>query len=140
MEDYKHGDNEVREEVKRFHCDFLPYRVKRFNEFIENNKLIEITMGGKWFRRISDDGLKMSKLDRFLVTKKFLNLWNNVSAIALERKASDHCPIVLRDKIVDFGPKPFKLFNEWFFLEGVHTIRENAWKIKVKGHRQDCVF
>lgn len=61
-------------------------------------------MGGKRFTRISDDGLKFSKLDRFLVTEEFRGLWNNLEVVALNHNISDHCPIVLKDKELDFCP------------------------------------
>ncbi|XP_071688280.1 uncharacterized protein [Rutidosis leptorrhynchoides] len=67
------GDfNEVRCKEDRFNCDFIEYRARRFNDFIEDNSLIEIPMGGRNFTRVSDDGVKFSKLDRFLVNEKFL--------------------------------------------------------------------
>ncbi|GJX96354.1 cysteine-rich receptor-like protein kinase [Tanacetum coccineum] len=66
---------------------------------------------GQKFTRTSDDGLKFSKLDRFLVSEGFKNKWGNLSTVALDRKLSDHCPIVLKDMDVDFGPKPFRVFN-----------------------------
>ncbi|GJY77619.1 reverse transcriptase domain, reverse transcriptase zinc-binding domain protein [Tanacetum coccineum] len=62
-----------------------------------------ILFGGQKFTRISDDGLKFSKLDRFLVSKGFKNKWDNLSMVALDRKLSNHCPIVLKD--MDVGIK-----------------------------------
>ncbi|XP_071686780.1 uncharacterized protein [Rutidosis leptorrhynchoides] len=52
------GDfNEVREEDDRFNCVFVESRVKKFNEFIADNRLIDIPLGGRKFTRVSDDGL-----------------------------------------------------------------------------------
>ncbi|XP_071712702.1 uncharacterized protein [Rutidosis leptorrhynchoides] len=95
---------------------------------IIKNNLIEIPINGRKFTRISDDGSKFSKLDCFLVKDKFISLWKDLSVDALERRESDHCPLILRDKIVDFGPKPFKVFDEWFSKEGVDRIVEEALK------------
>ncbi|XP_071700480.1 uncharacterized protein [Rutidosis leptorrhynchoides] len=92
------------------------------------------------FTRISDDGTKFSKLDRFLVSDKFVNLWNDLSVIPLERRVLDHCPLLLRDKIIDYGPKPFKVFNEWFNKEGVDVIVKDAWAKQVRGTRLDFKF
>ncbi|XP_071688076.1 uncharacterized protein [Rutidosis leptorrhynchoides] len=135
------GDfNEVRDVSERLNYEFIASRARRFNEYIANNKLIEIPLGGRKFTRISDYGIKMSKLDRFLVSKKFHNLWGNLSAIALDRDRSDHCPIILRDTVVDFEPKPFKIFDEWLVTEGVEKIIGDAWSKKVSGNRKDCNF
>nr|GFA52668.1 RNA-directed DNA polymerase, eukaryota [Tanacetum cinerariifolium] len=49
------------------------HKGSEFNEFINNMRLIEIPMGGRKFTRISDDGLKFSKLDRFLLNDEFNN-------------------------------------------------------------------
>ncbi|GJV02698.1 RNA-directed DNA polymerase, eukaryota [Tanacetum coccineum] len=84
-----------------------------FNDFINEAKLIEIPIGGRKFTRVSDDGLKFSKLDRFLLNEEFMKLWGNTSVVALDRKLLDHCPIILKDVDLDFGPKPFRAFDIW---------------------------
>ncbi|XP_071704346.1 uncharacterized protein [Rutidosis leptorrhynchoides] len=124
------GDfNEVRDISKRKNCEFNSRRAKMFNDFIENMELIEIPLIGKNFTRISDDGLKLSKLDRFLVSDSFLNLWGGISTFALDRNTSDHCPIILSDKNEDYGPKPFKVFNLWFEEKEVEKLITDTWKL-----------
>ncbi|XP_071727246.1 uncharacterized protein [Rutidosis leptorrhynchoides] len=128
------GDfNEVREEDERFNSIFIPSRAKRFNDFISDNSLVEVPLGGGKFTRVCDNGVKMSKLDRFLASDNFLNQREDLSALVLGRKFSDHCPIVIRDKLLDFGPRPFKIFDEWLKNEEVEQIN-------VSGYRKDCVF
>ncbi|XP_071700013.1 uncharacterized protein [Rutidosis leptorrhynchoides] len=135
------GDfNEVREASGRLNCVFHQRRASRFNEFISSNNPNEIPISGRKFTRISDDGIKFSKLDRFFVSNKFLNLWEDLSVIPLERIESDHCTLVLRDKLIDFGPKPFKVFNEWLNKEGVVAIIQSAWDNPIKSMRRDCRF
>ncbi|XP_071700546.1 uncharacterized protein [Rutidosis leptorrhynchoides] len=111
--------NEVRDQTDRLNCVFHEARARKFNEFIIRNNLIEIPINGWKFTRISDDGTKFRKLDRFLVSDKFINYWNDLSINVLDRMESDHCPLILRDGVVDFGPKPFKIFDEWLNREGV---------------------
>ncbi|XP_071707911.1 uncharacterized protein [Rutidosis leptorrhynchoides] len=132
--------NEVRVASDRLNSQFHAYRANRFNTFIRNNGLIEIPISGKRFTRISDDGVKLSKLDRFLVSDSFMKLWDDLSVIALDRRLSDHCPLILRDKIIDFGPKPFKIFDEWFSCEGIDNVINEAWSQPVTSTRRDCVF
>ncbi|XP_071739939.1 uncharacterized protein [Rutidosis leptorrhynchoides] len=135
------GDfNEVRCPSERLNCDFISNRALWFNDFIEQCHLVEIPLSGRIFTRVSEDGIKFSKLDRFLVCEKFMNIWQNLSATALERKHSDHCPIMLKDDEKNFGPKPFKLFDAWLDEDGVDQIIKNAWDIKPSGNRLDCVF
>ncbi|XP_071714157.1 uncharacterized protein [Rutidosis leptorrhynchoides] len=135
------GDfNEVRDQSERKNCDFIERRARWFNEFIDRTQLIDVLLGGKKFTRICDNGIKFSKLDRFLVSERFYHTWGNVSALALERKLSDHCPIVLRDRDIDYGPKPIKIFDEWFDGEDSKKVVEKAWSLNVVGDRYDCVF
>ncbi|GKC96023.1 RNA-directed DNA polymerase, eukaryota [Tanacetum coccineum] len=99
-----------------------------YNDFINNMRLIEIPMGGRKFTRISKVGLKFNKLDRFLLNDRFNNLWDNLSVVALDRKLFDHCPIVLKDVELDFGPKPFHVFNVWLDDTDFNQVVEEAWK------------
>ncbi|XP_071738035.1 uncharacterized protein [Rutidosis leptorrhynchoides] len=82
----------------------------------------------------------MSKLDRLLVSDSFLPLWSDLKVIALDRKISDHCPIMLEDSCIDFGPKPFKVFDEWFLIEGIDEVISQFWNKDMPRNRKDCVF
>ncbi|GKA62191.1 putative reverse transcriptase domain-containing protein [Tanacetum coccineum] len=55
-------------------------------------------------------------------------------------KLSDHCPIVLKDVELDFGPKPFRVFNTWLEEHDFLGIMEGAWKKNVRSIRPDCIF
>ncbi|XP_071735875.1 uncharacterized protein [Rutidosis leptorrhynchoides] len=136
------GDfNEVRNQAERFNCDFVEYRADRFNKFIADSRLMDIPLRGRNFTRVSDDGLKYSKLDRFLVTEKFYHLWKDLTMVALDRDLSDHCPIMLKDEERNFGPKPFRVFDVWFDEEDVSDVIRDAWNIAVPDiNRKDCVF
>ncbi|XP_071694353.1 uncharacterized protein [Rutidosis leptorrhynchoides] len=137
---WKHtGEESIIVNVYGPHSD-CKKRADRFNEFIVRNNLIEIAISGRKFTRISDDGLKLSKLDRFLVTDKFISLWDDLSIIALDRDLSDHCPLVLQDKVIDYGPKPFKVFDEWFNCIGVDSVIMEARNQPIRGSRKDCNF
>ncbi|GKA20405.1 RNA-directed DNA polymerase, eukaryota [Tanacetum coccineum] len=123
------GDlNVVRSVEDRFNSGVNLREANEFNDFINMMRLIEIPMGGRKFTRISDDGLKFSKLDRFLLNDEFNNLWGNLSVVALDRKLSDHYPIVLKDVDLDFGPKPFRVFNIWLEECDFSQVVDKAWK------------
>ncbi|GKC45799.1 hypothetical protein Tco_1063521, partial [Tanacetum coccineum] len=91
-----------------------------FNDFINNMRLIEAPMGGRKFTRVSDDGMKF--------------------IVALDRKLSDHCPIVIKDMELDFGPKPFRIFNIWMDEPDFFKVVEEAWGKEVRSYRPDCIF
>ncbi|XP_071712399.1 uncharacterized protein [Rutidosis leptorrhynchoides] len=122
------GDfNEVREPSERLNCEFMASRAKRFEDFIVTNNLLDIPLGGRIYTRVSDDGLKFSKLDRSLVFENFVSLWVNLSAVVMERKDSDHCPIRLMDEEKNFGPKPWKIFDCWIDINEADQIVKNTW-------------
>ncbi|XP_071687632.1 uncharacterized protein [Rutidosis leptorrhynchoides] len=113
------GDfNEVRSQSERFNSVYNSCWANKFNEFIDKMGLIDIPLGGKKFTRVCDNGIKFSKLDRFLISEEFNLCWPYLSATVLERKSSDHAPIILRNDSFDYGPKPIRVFNEWLKIDG----------------------
>ncbi|GJU35577.1 ribonuclease H-like domain-containing protein [Tanacetum coccineum] len=72
-------------------------------------------------------GSKLSKLDRFLVSSHFVDLWPNSHALALVREFSDHSPIILCNSTTDFGPVPFKFYNSWIGLNDLKPIVQASW-------------
>lgn len=108
------GDfNEVRSSDERLNSNVNLRGSNDFNEFIRRDELIDIPLGGRKFTRVSDDWLKFSKLDQFFVSNSFSDLWTELAVVALDRDLSDHCPIEMKNNIVDFGPKPFRIFDVW---------------------------
>ncbi|KAJ9564334.1 hypothetical protein OSB04_000300 [Centaurea solstitialis] len=116
------GDfNEVRGKHERFNTTTNNKGVTMFNDFILRNGLKDVKMGGSKFTRVSDDGSKFSKLDRFLVTLEFEKLWRNIG-------------------VMDYGPPPFKFFNAWLSDKRLEEVVKVAWHLEVKSSRPDCIF
>ncbi|GJY22732.1 reverse transcriptase domain-containing protein [Tanacetum coccineum] len=78
--------------------------------------------------KVSDDGQKFSKLDKFLVSNEFKKEWQNLSAIALDRKLSNHCPTILKDIEIDFCPKPFRVYDLWLKEIDIDQVVRGAWE------------
>ncbi|XP_071713136.1 uncharacterized protein [Rutidosis leptorrhynchoides] len=135
------GDfNEVRTKSERLNCIFKQTWTDNFNNFINNNNLIDLPLGGKKYTRICFNKLKFSKLDRFLISESILQLWPDVSSKTLDRDLSDHCPIILKNSFFDFGPKPTRVFNAWLKLENADEIIKNTWSLPVNGNHPDCIL
>ncbi|XP_071700645.1 uncharacterized protein [Rutidosis leptorrhynchoides] len=135
------GDfNEVRNQQERKNCEFIDRRANMFNDFIDKAGLWEIPLIGKKFTRFSDDGVKFSKLDRFLVTEKTIRLLGDLSVVALDRRISDHCPLLLRDKVMDFGPKPTRMFDHWLTKDGAEQAIKNSWEKPINSNRPNVKF
>ncbi|KAJ9565877.1 hypothetical protein OSB04_001843 [Centaurea solstitialis] len=135
------GDfNKVHGKHERLNSETNSKGAKQFNNFIHRNGLIDIRMGGSKFTRVSDNGVKFSKLDRFLTTPSFEKLWRNIGAKVLERKWSDHAPIIIYDMWRDFGPPPFKFFDVWLLEKNLEDVVAGSWQVEVKSSRPDCIF
>lgn len=78
-----------------------------------------------WFR---PNGLAASRLDRFLMSSDWCCCWPNGNRFVLERNLSDHCPILFRSKVVDWGPKPFKVLNCWFMDPRFKEFVRKQWE------------
>ncbi|KAD7478755.1 hypothetical protein E3N88_01891 [Mikania micrantha] len=130
------GDfNDVRCSEERYNSEFVESNAKAFNDFIINMDLHEYQLGGAKFTYVSSRGDKQSKLDRFLVCKKFLNNWPNATSIALAREYSDHRPVLLSSIFNDFGPVPFKAYNSWLIIPGLlDHMRNECLKFNFSGH------
>nr|GEX79737.1 RNA-directed DNA polymerase, eukaryota, reverse transcriptase zinc-binding domain protein [Tanacetum cinerariifolium] len=54
------------------------------------------------------------------------------SRLKWERKLSDHCSLVLMDKNIDFGPKPFHCFDAWMEEKECEDIVKYCWEKSLK--------
>ena len=86
---------------------------REFNAWIEELEVVEPTWVGSKFTWVRPNGLSRSKLDRFLVSADWLTRWPDTAQHTLERNFSDHCPILLKSRSSDWGPKPFRIMDCW---------------------------
>ena len=129
------GDfNEVRTPEERRGSVFVSRGATSFNNFIATTDLVEPPMGGKRFTWYNSSGNKCSKLDGFLFSPNFADKWPNSKALVLPRIYSDHCPILLDSKSVDFGPTPFKFYNSWLTSESLSKVVKEGWDAPSTGY------
>ncbi|PWA93718.1 cytochrome P450 [Artemisia annua] len=122
------GDfNSTRNSEERMGSSFSLQNASNFNDFISRGNLIDLKMGRHKFTRISPDGLKASRLDRFLVNKLVLDSVPDLMVEALDDIISDHRPLLLKQKPMDFGPSPFKFFNSWITIDGFDKLVKDKW-------------
>ncbi|GJR52786.1 RNA-directed DNA polymerase, eukaryota [Tanacetum coccineum] len=101
--------------------------VSNIEEIIKSRGLVEVPLGAcafTWCHKLRN---KMSKLDRFLISKGLMRMCPNISAITLDRYLSDHMPILLREVCHDYGPIPFRVFHYWFEWEGFDELVKDTW-------------
>ncbi|GKU90261.1 hypothetical protein SLEP1_g4270 [Rubroshorea leprosula] len=97
----------------------------------ENSRKMAKGQKYTWYQA---NGKSMSKLNRFLLSEGWLSKWDEARQWGLCRTVSDHCPILLRHKKVDWGPNPFRFFNSWLELEGCRELIKDVWsKANIQG-------
>nr|GEZ89529.1 hypothetical protein [Tanacetum cinerariifolium] len=79
--------------------------------------LIDLPLGGYSYTWAHKSASKMSKLDRFLISEGLMVLFPHLSGLCIDRKLSDHRPIIIRkltklDKIIDQGKGNEEVVNQ----------------------------
>ncbi|XP_058746048.1 uncharacterized protein LOC131618913 [Vicia villosa] len=113
---------------------------KDFSDFIVESGLVDVPCKGKKFTWFSGDGKLKSRIDRFLVSNNIISKWGVVGQWIGSRDVSDHCPVWLLVDKEDWGPKPFKVNNEWFSHKSFFSFVEEEWKSLYVQGRGDFVL
>jgi len=90
--------------------------------------LIDIPMIGRKFTWYRDNGTAKSRLDRILVSQEWLDLWPKSKQYVLDRTVSDHCALICKNILIDWGPKPFRYLDVWHTEKGFKDFVINCWK------------
>ncbi|XP_039055013.1 uncharacterized protein LOC120197617 [Hibiscus syriacus] len=107
------GDfNAIKNNSERSGCFYRQTEIVEFNSFIEACNLVDMPLSGRKFTWFGQ-GNRKSHLDRIFVEDEWFNENSDATLFGLPRTISDHIPILLGKKVVDWGPRPFKLINCW---------------------------
>ncbi|XP_020232360.1 uncharacterized protein LOC109812732 [Cajanus cajan] len=129
------GDfNTVRrqDERKRVIGEYGARDMEEFNLFIRDMELIDIPLVGKRFTWFKSDDSMMSRLDRVLVSESWSAQWGVGYVEVIPRDVSDHCPLILNHKVLNWGPKPFRFNNCWLSHSGIEGVVRSAWEKQVQ--------
>ena len=96
-------------------------------------ELQEIKCVGSSFTWIRPNGSVKSRLDRFLVSDQWMSNWPDSCQHVLPRDFSDHCPTILQTKMLDWGPKPFRVADWWIHQKGYQRVVREAWSSAQQG-------
>ncbi|CAH1446166.1 unnamed protein product [Lactuca virosa] len=117
---------------ERFGSVFCSSSAEDFNNFIDDVGGVDVPMIGKKFTRVDSSNVKLSKLDRFLVSEGVSDRFQGLQVAVLDRLWSDHSPILLHEVKVAYGPPPFRFFNSWMLLDGFdEMIRASVSEFEV---------
>ncbi|GJS06932.1 RNA-directed DNA polymerase, eukaryota [Tanacetum coccineum] len=104
------GDfNEVRSKDERLGSVFNQFSERNFDHFITSSRFVDVKLEGYAFTWCHPLATKMSKLDRFLITKGIISLFSSITALCLDRHLSDHRPILLCELPTDIDSNDLKI-------------------------------
>lgn len=102
--------------------------MESFGNFISEASLIDLPLIGRKYTWYKPDGTAMSRLDRFSISEDWLNTWDSLSQWGLKRTVSDHCAVVLKEKEVNWGQKPFCMLRCWEDMAGYEEFVKQTWR------------
>jgi len=101
--------------------------ISGFNNFIESNSLVELSLVGKKYSWYKVNGTAKIRIDRVLVTDEWLREWPMAKQYILPREVSDHCAIVVKCLMKDWGPRPFKSIDAWMMEPTFKEMVRSKW-------------
>ncbi|GKV30486.1 hypothetical protein SLEP1_g39289 [Rubroshorea leprosula] len=101
--------------------------MKEFNDFIEAVGLVDHKLANRRFTWYRPDGTSMSRLDRVLMTTEMTELGGEWVQQGLKRTISDHCAIIMKTRVSDWGPKPFRVLDVWQQHPEFKRVVEEQW-------------
>ncbi|GJS85892.1 RNA-directed DNA polymerase, eukaryota [Tanacetum coccineum] len=122
------GDfNVVRVREERFGSEFNSSMAEDFNDFITENELVDLPLGGYKFTWVNRYATKMSKIDRILISDEMTERFPDLTATILDKGIPDHRPILVKEATIDYGPPPFRFFHSWIECKGFEEIVIQSW-------------
>ncbi|CAK8576836.1 unnamed protein product [Lathyrus sativus] len=89
--------------------------------------LTDLPVFGIRFTWFNYNGKSRSKLDRILVDDRVISMFSLKNQVVGDRDISDHRPVWLKSNLVNWGPKPFRTFNCWFYHKDFIPFITKSW-------------
>ncbi|GKV49682.1 hypothetical protein SLEP1_g56420 [Rubroshorea leprosula] len=102
--------------------------MREFDDFVVSTGLVDIQLANGRFTWYRPDGSSMSRLDRVLMSGEMYNSGKGWVQHGLKRTVSDHCPIMVKTSVADWGPKPFRVLDAWQQHPQFKKVIEDKWK------------
>ncbi|XP_025652924.1 uncharacterized protein [Arachis hypogaea] len=93
----------------------LPLSAEDFKNWIQDMHIVDLP-------------LTDSRIDRALVSLKWLEKFPETQLRGGLRDLSDHCPLIVEEKILRGGPRLFRSLDSWFTHEGFIRIVKEKWR------------
>ncbi|KAK3219709.1 hypothetical protein Dsin_013679 [Dipteronia sinensis] len=104
--------------------------IRNFRKFVDHAKVVDLPMQGMSFMWSNNmEAESWARLDRFLCDPVVLSWFPGLVQKGLSRSVSDHNPVGIGEPIVDWGPKPFRMFNGWIDDKDMMDKARKSWKL-----------
>ncbi|XP_057733775.1 uncharacterized protein LOC130948933 [Arachis stenosperma] len=121
------GDfNEIVREEERKGASGLTRSAKEFKNWIQDMSLVDLPLSDRkftWFW-----GRSCSRIDRALISLEWLEEFPDTRLQGGPRGLSDHCPIIVEDRKLTDGLRPFRSIDSWFTHESFLKIVKEEWR------------
>ncbi|KAJ9691474.1 hypothetical protein PVL29_013603 [Vitis rotundifolia] len=103
--------------------------MRRFAQVVDDLGLIDLPLqGGVYSWSGGRSNQTWARLDRFLVSQGWLDIFRGVVQCRLPRPTSDHFPILLKGGGICRGPSPFRFENMWLKVDGFKELLREWWQ------------
>ena len=102
--------------------------MRSFVQTVDELELLDLPMqGGVFTWSGGRNNQSWARLDRFLVTQQWLDMFNGVAQCRLHRPTSDHFPILLMGGGMRRGPTLFRFENMWLKADDFKGLLRRWW-------------
>lgn len=109
--------------------------MREFSEWIDAHSLVDLQLsGGNFTWSNHQETSTLARLDIFLVSTDWMELYPDVVQLLLPKTTSDHWPVLLDSGCERWGPTPFRFERMW--LEETQfsdLIKEWLQEIRTEG-------
>ncbi|RVW55567.1 Transposon TX1 uncharacterized 149 kDa protein [Vitis vinifera] len=103
--------------------------MRRFAQVVDDLALIDLPLqGGVYSWSGGRSNQTWARLDRFLVSQGWLDIFRGAIQCRLPRPTSDHFPILLKGGGMSWGPSPFRFENMWLKVDGFKELLREWWQ------------
>lgn len=101
--------------------------INEFNDWLDDVEVLEPPCIGSKYTWYRPNGTARSKLDRVFISSDWLSKWPASTQHILDKNFSDHCPMLVKSKNADWGPKSFRLLDCWLKDKSFGKVVKDSW-------------
>ncbi|OWM74604.1 hypothetical protein CDL15_Pgr005184 [Punica granatum] len=100
--------------------------MRALSRFVETCNLIEFPLHGQKF--IWSNSTCMSRIDRAFANPHWFSIFPSINLSGFCHGLSDHCPILLSCAETNWGPRPFRVLDCWWYSPNFFKLVTDFWQ------------